>query len=711
MKAILVTCFLYLSPIASFSKLARLSSKFAMNSHMDRVPFTGGVEDVYWNEALGIWEDESGRATVKVLSDLEEGEPLYIFGYGSLMWRPGDLLEQYQSYDVDAIEYQRLFAQRSTDHRGTPRFPGLVLTIHPINQSIDGYIPSLCSGRVFAVPESDREDVMAELDFREKGGYTRTVMKVKMRGGQNEAPYMEGEIFSAVVYFAEHSNPLFFQAAADTSRSGIEATAQIIAASEGPSGHNAAYLLQLSHYLHHNEPALTDDYLVALSQCVVSRLCPWNLRGHGLLGVSRHSHTVTEGEVAGLRGWGSNEYGQVDSNISGVDALPHAMPAVPGIEKQLDPSLLESRIPLRSHLFAGGAMSAVLDESTSTLCVWGQHNVQIDGALAACLGHAHGLTLHSSGYLLSFGSDSHGQCSKAPRFLCRPLAELAQCSSEAASGSGATARVWKAACGLRHSAAIAVDGRLFTWGESKHGQVLTGGEGEENFGVLPPPVSDSAQISGEKPLRAAFMDLACGARHTVAIDVTGDVWSFGDNRHGSLGREADSQRNEGQGRELRKVCGLPRDVKWVGCRSGWSHVIVKGVKQDGSTVFYGWGRRDLGQFPPGSGTISDPSEPVELQPLPALPSGEVPRMVEVWCGAEHTVAADAHGHLYRSGWSDHDGSDVITSCGSGWVPVIERTDGLQQAKAHVSHGTVFYGHVAAGGAHSLYIKSTHINYS
>ena len=48
-------------------------------------------------------------------------------------------------------------------------------------------------------------------------------MKVRMRGNQHDAPYAEGDIFSAVVYYAEHSNPLFCQAAADTSHVGIEA--------------------------------------------------------------------------------------------------------------------------------------------------------------------------------------------------------------------------------------------------------------------------------------------------------------------------------------------------------------------------------------------------------------------------------------------------------------------------------------------------------
>ena len=45
---------------------------------------------------------------------------------------------------------------------------GLVLTIHPINENIQERVPSLCSGRVFAVPESERDVVMTELDFREK---------------------------------------------------------------------------------------------------------------------------------------------------------------------------------------------------------------------------------------------------------------------------------------------------------------------------------------------------------------------------------------------------------------------------------------------------------------------------------------------------------------------------------------------------------------
>ena len=44
---------------------------------------------------------------------------LRLFGYGSLCWNPG----------TGARGYRRCWAQKSTDHRGVPRFPGIVCTL------------------------------------------------------------------------------------------------------------------------------------------------------------------------------------------------------------------------------------------------------------------------------------------------------------------------------------------------------------------------------------------------------------------------------------------------------------------------------------------------------------------------------------------------------------------------------------------------------
>ena len=94
---------------------------------------------------------------------------------------------------------------------------------------------------------------------------------------------------------------------------------------------------------------------------------------------------------------------------------------------------------------------------------------------------------------------------------------------------------------------------------------------------------------------------------------------------------------------------------------------------------------------------------MELQSLPALPSGDVPPTA-VWCGAEHTVVADIHGHLFHCGWNDHGSGKTPSHMEGKWIPVMEGIHGLQQAKARVSHGTVYSDHVAAGGAHSLFVK-------
>jgi cation transport protein ChaC len=53
------------------------------------------------------------------------GHDLWVFGYGSLMWRPGFAYEEAQHARL--IGYRRCFCIYSVHHRGTPERPGLVL--------------------------------------------------------------------------------------------------------------------------------------------------------------------------------------------------------------------------------------------------------------------------------------------------------------------------------------------------------------------------------------------------------------------------------------------------------------------------------------------------------------------------------------------------------------------------------------------------------
>jgi hypothetical protein len=66
-----------------------------------------------WDAENGVWLGDMAT------SDDVLPSPLYMFGYGSLLWRPGDLLCDFPSYSCVCSGWQRIFAQRSSDHRGS----------------------------------------------------------------------------------------------------------------------------------------------------------------------------------------------------------------------------------------------------------------------------------------------------------------------------------------------------------------------------------------------------------------------------------------------------------------------------------------------------------------------------------------------------------------------------------------------------------------
>jgi len=124
-----------------------------------------------WNAEAGVWVGD--RA---IGGDIAVPKPLVIFGYGSLCWRPDTTLEAFESFPCLIRGWTRLFAQRSTDHRGTPEFPGLVATICEVSalESLPGFDAASTAdstlGRAYVVPDDEATKVLAELDFREKGG-------------------------------------------------------------------------------------------------------------------------------------------------------------------------------------------------------------------------------------------------------------------------------------------------------------------------------------------------------------------------------------------------------------------------------------------------------------------------------------------------------------------------------------------------------------
>lgn len=82
---------------------------------------------------------------------------LFIFGYGSLMWRPGFEFERRHLATVRGLH--RRLCVYSVNHRGTPTRPGLVMGLDR---------GGACRGVAFEVADSKQDEVMAYLRAREQ---------------------------------------------------------------------------------------------------------------------------------------------------------------------------------------------------------------------------------------------------------------------------------------------------------------------------------------------------------------------------------------------------------------------------------------------------------------------------------------------------------------------------------------------------------------
>eukprot|EP01112_Ceratiomyxa_fruticulosa_P021946 TRINITY_DN78_c0_g2_i1.p1 TRINITY_DN78_c0_g2~~TRINITY_DN78_c0_g2_i1.p1 ORF type:complete len:346 (+),score=44.06 TRINITY_DN78_c0_g2_i1:350-1387(+) len=163
----------------------------------------------------------------------EGDDCVFIFGYGSLCWRPGfPYLRKFNGYIKG---WRRVFWQGSTDHRGTPAAPGRVVTL--IKQPPESIEEYTTWGVVYCIPDTEAAVILKSLDYRERGGYVREELDVFISG--QDLPVVKG----AIVYLADETNAEYLGDAP------IKDIASQIYKSVGPSGPNIDYLFNLAESL------------------------------------------------------------------------------------------------------------------------------------------------------------------------------------------------------------------------------------------------------------------------------------------------------------------------------------------------------------------------------------------------------------------------------------------------------------------------------
>ncbi|QMU58941.1 MAG: gamma-glutamylcyclotransferase [Boseongicola sp.] len=146
--------------------------------------------------------------------------PLWVFGYGSLIWDPGFPVAEQRLARLTG--FARSFCMSSVHHRGTEDDPGLVLALDP-------HEGAECSGVAFRVPEADADATVAYLREREliSSAYVERVLSL-------EVDQIGGVRALAYVVDTDHVQYVGGMA--------LEQQAQIISAAVGGRGPNTEYL-------------------------------------------------------------------------------------------------------------------------------------------------------------------------------------------------------------------------------------------------------------------------------------------------------------------------------------------------------------------------------------------------------------------------------------------------------------------------------------
>ena len=169
--------------------------------------------------------------------------PLWIFGYGSLVWRPE--FPHRERTPAYVRGWTRRFWQGSTDHRGLPGAPGRVVTLVP-RPSDD----AICWGMAYRVEPGAEGAVLAGLDRREQGGYQRFEVELSFADRERSG----GTV--GLMYVAGSQNDNYLGSA------DVESIARQVSGSHGPSGSNVEYVLRLAEAL--REMGAGDQHVFAV---------------------------------------------------------------------------------------------------------------------------------------------------------------------------------------------------------------------------------------------------------------------------------------------------------------------------------------------------------------------------------------------------------------------------------------------------------------
>jgi cation transport protein ChaC len=169
----------------------------------------------------------------------------WVFGYGSLMWRPG--FPYLERAAATLHGRRRAFCIYSVHHRGTPQRKGLVLGLAP---------GGAVRGMAYRVADADWAETYAYLREREQPTETYVEARVSVR-------LADGRRLGALAFLSDKAHPQWAGALS------LERQTELIAGAAGLSGRNVDYLADLVGHL--REEGIRDRTMETLLTMVEAR--------------------------------------------------------------------------------------------------------------------------------------------------------------------------------------------------------------------------------------------------------------------------------------------------------------------------------------------------------------------------------------------------------------------------------------------------------
>jgi alpha-tubulin suppressor-like RCC1 family protein len=232
---------------------------------------------------------------------------------------------------------------------------------------------------------------------------------------------------------------------------------------------------------------------------------------------------------------------------------------------------------------------------------------------SVAIGGGHTAAIKSGGSLYVWGHNSYGQLGNGSTNSSSTPSLL--------SVDGKT--ITEVAAGADHTLALASDHTVYSWGYNYYGQLGNGGTTNSSTPI---------QVSG---LPADVTKIAAGAYFSIAIDGSGNVWAWGDNRHGEIGNNNTSTSGVSTPTQVLESDGVTPLSGISEVAAGGSHCLAI----DSSGNIWAWGYNYYGQL--GDGTTTDRTTAVEVWNTGGA--------ISIAAGLDHSLTVFDNGSVYSCG--------------------------------------------------------------